>query len=85
MYIIRGNFFGYFIASSYFSPFVIDLLLVQVPTPEHTTITTINTNDRTKHQSKLKNQGRAAPPNKITKYMNKMKDEGIIDLYITKA
>ena len=33
MYIIRGNFFGYFIASSYFSPFVIDLLLVQVPTP----------------------------------------------------
>ena len=33
MYIIRGNFFGYFIASSYFSPFVVALLLVQVPKP----------------------------------------------------
>ena len=33
MYIIRGNFFGYFIASSYFCPFFVALLLVQVPTP----------------------------------------------------
>ena len=33
MYIIRGNFFGYFIASSYFFPFFLAMLLVQVPTP----------------------------------------------------
>ena len=32
MYLIRGNFFGYFIASSYSCPFFIALLLVQVPT-----------------------------------------------------
>ena len=32
MYIIRGNCFGYFIASSYSCPFFLDLLLVQVPT-----------------------------------------------------
>ena len=32
MYIIKGKNFGYFIASSYFSPFVVALLLVQVPT-----------------------------------------------------
>ena len=39
MYIIRGNFFGYFIASSYFSPFVVALLLVQVPTPSFIAVT----------------------------------------------
>ena len=33
MYIIRGNFFGYFIASSYSCPFFVALLLVQVPIP----------------------------------------------------
>ena len=33
MYIIRGNFFGSFIASSYSCPFFLALLLVQVPTP----------------------------------------------------
>ena len=33
MYIIRGNFFGCFIASSYYCPFFVALLLVQVPTP----------------------------------------------------
>ena len=33
MYIIRGNFFGYFIASSYSCPFLLALLLVQVPMP----------------------------------------------------
>ena len=38
MYIIRGNFFGYFIASSYFIPFVVDLLLIQVPTPSFLTV-----------------------------------------------
>ena len=32
MYIIRGNFFGYFIVSSYSSPFFVALLLVQVRT-----------------------------------------------------
>ena len=32
MYIIRGNFFGFFIASSYSSPNFVALLLVQVPT-----------------------------------------------------
>ena len=33
MYIIRGNVFGCFIASSYFSPFFGALLLISVPTP----------------------------------------------------
>ena len=33
MYIIRGNFFGSFIASGYFFPFFLATLLVQVPTP----------------------------------------------------
>ena len=33
MYIIRGKCFGYFIVSSYFIPFIVALLLVQVPTP----------------------------------------------------
>ena len=33
MYIIRGNVFGYFIASSYSSPFFVALLLAQAPTP----------------------------------------------------
>ena len=33
MYIIRGNFFGYFIASSYSCPLFLALLLVQFPTP----------------------------------------------------
>ena len=33
MYIIKGNFFGYFIASSYSCPFFVALLLVQVFTP----------------------------------------------------
>ena len=33
MYIIRGNFFGYFIASSYSCPFFLAMLLIQVPTP----------------------------------------------------
>ena len=33
MYIIRGNFFGYSIASSYSCSFFLAMLLVQVPTP----------------------------------------------------
>ena len=33
MYIMRGNFFGYFIASSYLCPFFVAIHLVQVPTP----------------------------------------------------
>ena len=33
MYITRGNFFGYFIASSYLCPFFLAMLLIQVPTP----------------------------------------------------
>ena len=33
MYIIRGNFFGYFTASSYLYPFFLAMLLVEVPTP----------------------------------------------------
>ena len=33
MYVIRGNFFGDLIASSYCCPFLLALLLVQVPTP----------------------------------------------------
>ena len=33
MYITRGNFFGYFIASSYLCPFFVAMLLIQVPTP----------------------------------------------------
>ena len=39
MYIIRGNFFGYFIASSYSGPFFVALLLVQVPTPSFVAVT----------------------------------------------
>ena len=39
MYIIRGKCFGYFIASIYFSPFVVALLLVQVPTPSFLVVT----------------------------------------------
>ena len=38
MYIIRGNFFGYFIASGYFCPFILAMLLVQVPTPSTITV-----------------------------------------------
>ena len=38
MYIIRGNFFGYFIASSYSSPFVGAPLIVEVPTPSFFTL-----------------------------------------------
>ena len=53
--------------------------------PEHKTSTTINTNDCTKHQSKFKLKAERRLQTKFTKYMNKMKDEGIIDLYITKA
>ena len=34
MYIIRSNFFGYFIASSYLFPFFLAMLLVQVPMPK---------------------------------------------------
>ena len=33
MYIIREKLFGYFDASSYFSPFFGSLILVKVPTP----------------------------------------------------
>ena len=32
MYIIRGNFFSYFLASSYYCPFFLALLFIQVPT-----------------------------------------------------
>ena len=39
MYIIRGKFFGYFIASSYSCPFFLGMLLVQVPTPSLTAVT----------------------------------------------
>ena len=52
------------------------------PTPEHKTSTTIKTNDRTKNQSKFKLKAERRRQTKFTKYMNKMKDEGIIDLYI---
>ena len=39
MYIIRGNFFGYFIASSYSCPFFLAMLIVQVPTPSFIVVT----------------------------------------------
>ena len=55
------------------------------PPPEHKTSTTIKTNDRTKHQRKFKLKAERRRQTKFTKYMNNMKDEGIINLYITKA
>ena len=55
------------------------------PPPEHKIGTTIKTNNRTKHQSKFKVKADPRRQTKFTNYMNKMKDEGIIDLYITKA
>ena len=55
------------------------------PPPEHKTSTTIKTNDRTKHRSKFKLKAERRRHTKFTKYMNKIKDEGIINLYITKA
>ena len=54
-------------------------------TPEHKTSTTINTNDRNNHQSKFRLKAERGRQTKFTKYVHKMKDEGIIDLYITKA
>ena len=45
MYIIRGKFFGYFIASSYSCPFFLGMLLVQVPTPSLTAVTMLLVGD----------------------------------------
>ena len=55
------------------------------PPSEDKTSTTTKTSDQTKHQSKFKLKAERHRQTKFTKYMNKMKDEGIIDLYITKA
>ena len=41
MYIIRGNFFGYFIASSYSCLFFVALLLVRVLTPSFVSVSMI--------------------------------------------
>ena len=45
MYIISGNFFGYFIAYSYSCPFIIAILIVQVPTPSFVTFAMILVGD----------------------------------------
>ena len=47
--------------------------------------TTIETNNQNKHQSKFKIKAARRRKSKFTKYMANMKDEGIINLYITKA
>ena len=52
---------------------------VSPPTPEHKPSTTINTNDRNKHQSKFNLKAERRRQTKFTKYIHKMKDEGIID------
>ena len=55
------------------------------PTTEHKTSTQINTNDRNKYQSKFRLKAEWRRETKFTKYIHKIKDEGILDLYIAKA
>ena len=55
------------------------------PTPEHKTSKPSNNNDQNKHQSKFRLKAQRRRQTKFTKYIHKMKDEGILDLYIAKA
>ena len=55
------------------------------PPSEDKTSTTTDTSNQMKHQSKFKLKAERRRQTKFTKYINEMKDEGIIDLYITMA